>query len=191
MLSTRRLVAFCVAGLAGIGALAEAGPGQVIAPAEAGQWEGQPVAVQGVVAQLRTDADGQHRFDLVGDGAALPTRLDGGPLRAGDAITATGRLARLNGVLTLLADAVRGAATNQAGQRIGLDALAQDPSTWTGRAVEVHGLVERGHLRGDGVAIRLGNGDWPETGPVTAVVLLGYDAACACYRLDRVAAWSG
>lgn len=191
MLSTRRLVALCVAGLAGIGALAEAGPGHVISPADAIHWEGQPVAVQGVVRQLRTDRDGQHRFDLVADGAALPTRLDGGPLRDGEAITATGRLARLNGVLTLLADEVRGPVNDQAGQRVGLDALARDPSSWTDHAVEVQGLVERGQLRGAGVAIGLGDGAWPTTGPVTATVLLGYDSACACYRLDRVAAWSG
>lgn len=191
MLSTRRLIALCIAGLAGVGALAEAGPGQVISPAEAIHWEGQPVTLQGVVRQLRTDRDGHHRFDLVADGAALPARLDGGSLREGDAITATGRLARLNGVLTLLADDVRRPATDLVGERVGLDALARDPASWTGRVVEVQGVVERGHLRGAGVAIGLGDGGWPTAGPVTAPVLLGYDSACACYRLHRVSAWSG
>lgn len=186
---TRRLFALGLGGVALVAYLAQASPVPVVALADAAAWEGQVVAVRGVVRDVRGVGQGpgdSARFDLVLDGAALAARTEGPAPVEGTGVQAQGRLARLNGVLTLLADQVRPADLGPA-LPVGVAALAEDPALWTDRPVAVRGVVERGRLEADGHAIALGAGDWPKQGAVEATVLLSYDARCACHRLDRVA----
>lgn len=183
---TRRLVGLALAALAALSYLAEATPTPAIALRDAASWEGQAVVLHGVARDVRRgDA---LRFDLVGDGHALPVRLEAAapPVRDGQTLEVRGRLARLHGTLTLVADRVA-ADVAVPGLAVSLAALALDPATWQDTAVQVQGTVERGRLRADGHAIALGTGDWPAEGAVQATALLRYEPTCACHLLDRVA----
>ena len=184
----RRFLALAVAGLAALSALAEATPTPAITPAEAASWEGQAVAIRGIVRDVRV-GDGTARFDLALDGHAVAVRVDQRPPPEGSPVEARGRLARLGGVLALFADDVLPAALDPA-SRVSLAALADDPAAWAGRAANVTGTIDHGRLGSDGRSIALGRGDWPKSGSASATVLLAYDPACACHRLDRVAPWT-
>lgn len=183
-----RLLALGLAGLASLAYLAEATPTPSILPGDALQWEGQAVAVRGVVRDLRI-AGTTARFDLVQAGAAVAVRTDGKAPPEGATVEARGRLGRVSGTLTLMADGVRPFAFD-AELPVSVAALAEDPGTWHDHAVEVAGTVQKGHLEADGHRIALGHGDWPPAGHLTATVLLRYDASCACHRLDKVAPWT-
>lgn len=183
---TRRLAALALLGVAALAFLAQATPTPLLTPAEAAAWEGQTVAMRGVVRDRRV-SDGVARFDLVLEGHALAARSEKPIPLDGTPVALEGRLTRFNGVLTLLADRVAVHALDDP-LRVSLSALAADPALWKDQAVTVHGTITQGHLHADGHRIALGTGAWPTTGPVQAVVLLSYDAACACHRLDRVAA---
>jgi hypothetical protein len=185
---TRRLVALGLGGLALLAYVAEATPAAVVSPADALAWEGQAVAVRGVVRDLRV-VDGVARFDLVLDGHAVAARSEGKAPPDGSMVEARGRLGRLGGTLTVFAERVRPTAW-EAGLPVSLAALAQDPQTWHDRPVNVTGFVERGRLKADGHSIALGHGDWPRSGGLNATVMLVYDAPCACHRLDRVTPWT-
>ena len=185
---TARLLALGLAGLAALAFVADGTPAPTVLPGEAAQWEGQAVAVRGVVRDLRV-AEGVARFDLVQAGAAVAVRAESKPPPEGAAVEAHGRLARIGGTLTLVAQGI-GPHAFDAGLPVSVAALAQDPSTWHDHAVEVTGTVDHGRLKGDGHSIALGSGDWPPEGALTATVLLRYDAACACHRVDRVAPWT-
>lgn len=182
---TRRLVALALVGVGALAYLAQATPTPTIAPSEAARWEGQSVAVQGVLRDRRL-MDGVCRFDLVGDGHALPARLAGPCPLEGSFVVANGRLVRFGGTLSLLADDVAVRALD-ATLDVDLAALARQPDLWRDQVVSVQGSVDKGHLVQDGTRIALGRGDWPNSGVVTATILLVYDAKCACERLDRVA----
>lgn len=184
----RRFLALAVAGLAALAALADASPTPAIAPADAASWEGQAVAVRGIVRDVHA-GDGFARFDLVLDGHAVAVRADAKPPPEGSPIEARGRLARVGGALTLLADRLVPAGLHPAGS-VSLAALADDPATWAGHAANVTGVVDHGRLEADGRSVALGRGEWPRSGPVATTVLLAYDPACACHRLDRVAPWT-
>lgn len=189
MAGTRRLIGLALAGLAFTGLLAQGNGAPAITPAEAAQWEGQNVAVSGVVQTLRLVPEGALRFDLVAEGAALPTRLEGGLVREGDAAQVTGRLVRMNGALTLLGESV--AEDPAVASTWPLRDVLQHPDHWQARPVVTRGTIEKGWLRADGHGALLGHGDWPEQGAFDSTVLLRYDAACACYRVDQVRPWSG
>lgn len=189
MVSTRRLLGLALAGLAFVALLAQGNGVPAITPAQAALWEGQGVSVAGVVQTLRTNPEGSVRFDLVAAGVALPTRLDEPVAQEGDAVRITGRLTRLNGVLTLLGEAV--ASQGPPAGEWPLRDLLQHPDTWHQRPVITRGTIADGWLRADQHGVLLGQGDWPRHGPVEATVLLRYDAACACYRLDQVRPWIG
>lgn len=185
---TARLLALGLAGLAGLAYLSEATPTPAILPGDAVQWEGQSVAVRGVVRDVRLTGT-TARFDLVQAGAAVAVRSEGKAPPEGATVEARGRLTRIGGTLTLAADEVRPHAFD-AELPVSVAALAEDPATWHDHAVEVTGTVDHGHLKADGHRIALGSGDWPHDGALTTTVLLRYDATCACHRLDRVAAWT-
>lgn len=181
----RRLYALGLAGVALVAFVAEASPTPLVSPADAASWEGQAVAIRGVVRDVRPGG-GVARFDLVLDGAAVAARLEGNGPAEGSHVEARGRLGRLGGVLTLLADRASPVDLGPA-LPVSVAALAQDPASWSDQPVAVRGVVEKGRLEGDGHAIALGSGEWPRAGAVEATVLLSYDARCACHRLDRVA----
>lgn len=183
---TRRLAALAIAGVGALAYLAQATPTPTISPNDAPLWEGQAVAVHGILRDRRLD-DGVCRFDVVQDGHALAGRTEAACPLEGSPVLATGRLTRFGGRLTLLADAV--AVQPLAGTlTVSLSALAIDPDLWHDRVVTVHGQVEDDHLVQDGYRIAFGRGQWPTAGVVTTAALLRYDAACACERLDRVVA---
>lgn len=190
MVRTHHLVGLAVAALAVVAQLAQGQP-PLVELRDAALWEGQEVAVEGVVRDLRRDAAGPSRFDLVANGAALATRIDGASVQDGDPVRVTGRLGRQGGALTLFAERLSATTTDEAVHNVPLSALAQRPEDWLDRAVRVEGVVERGWLRTDGHAVQLGDGAWPSSGTVDAAATLRYHAPCACYRLDRVQAWTG
>ena len=188
MLTTRRLVALCLAGLALLGWTADAAGPIVIGPAEARLWEGQAVTIEGVARSVRDQDDGGQRFDLVADGHAVPVLLDGPRVRSGDAVRVEGRLARLGGTLLLLGDDASAARPD--GPDASIADLARDPDAWLGRVAHVEGTVAKGRIAADGHSLALGDGDWPTSGAVTADVMLGYHAPCGCHRVDQVAPWT-
>lgn len=183
---TRRLAALAIAGLGALAYLAQATSAPTISPAQANLWEGQAVAVEGVLRERRL-SDGVCRFDIVAEGQALASRTESSCPLDGTPVRATGRLARFAGSLTLLADelTVRPLAGALA---VSLSALATDPELWRDRIVTVHGQIDNGCLVQDGTRIFLGAGTWPTSGVIETAVVLTYDASCACERLDRVAA---
>ncbi|MEK6975705.1 MAG: hypothetical protein AABY18_05110 [Candidatus Thermoplasmatota archaeon] len=185
---TRRLAALGLGGLALLAYVVEATPVPTRSPAEALANEGREVWLRGVVRDLRV-TDGVARFDLVLDGNAVGARLEGEAPPEGTLVEARGRLGRLGGSLTLFAERVRPAAWD-AGLPVSLAALAEDPATWHDQAVNVTGVADRGRLKADGHSVALGSGDWPRDGVVNATVMLVYDPACACHRLDRVTPWT-
>ncbi len=187
---TRRFVALAVAGLAALAALVDASPAPSIAPADAPEWEGQAVAVHGVARGVRP-GDPDSRFDVVLAGHAIPVRTEAEAPAEGSPVEARGRLVRVGGTLTLLADRVTPTSLDpDAAVAVALAALAEDPASWVDRVALVNGTVERGRLVAEGHGVSLGAGEWPKDGPVSAAVLLSYDAACACHRLDRVQPWT-
>lgn len=63
--------------------------------------------------------------------------------------------------------------------------LLQDPWNHTARPIRLTGTLSRSAFIVQGTSFRLGDGDWRGNGPTTVDVLLRYDAACACFRLDQ------
>ena len=182
----RRLAALSLAGLAALAYLTQATSVPTVSPAQATLWEGQTVAIQGVLRDRRL-VDGVCRFDLVADGQALAGRTEAPCPLEGTPVRATGRLARFAGSLTLLADDLA-VQPLEATLTVSLSALATAPDLWRDQILTVHGQVDQGRLVQDGYRIHLGAGTWPKSGVLETKVLLRYDATCACERLDRVAA---
>lgn len=186
--SPRRLTAVAIL-LVAVLPLAVPGDPPAIRPDQAALHEGQTVRVEGVVADVLPRGSGSELI-VARDGTAVPVRTDEAAPPLGAWISATGRLGRLGGRLVLWADEVA-AAPSGAEPRLDWDALAQDPAAWTGRAVRLTGHLEGGRFTGDGHAIAVGEGSWTQ-GPVEAVGIVAYDAACLCYQFhaQRVQPWS-
>lgn len=198
MLPPRPLLAACLVLLGLLGWSADQRGLPEASVADAARWEGQAAVVEGWAQEVRVDGAGALRLRLVDRGAALDVRLAaaeppgaGGaaasaPFSTGDRLAVAGRLARLSAGLVLLPDGwedvhvVAGAPA----ERPGWDAVARDPAAWAGRPLELEGTVEAGRLRGDGASLQAGDGPWPRSGRVAALVLLRYEPGCLCHVAD-------
>lgn len=176
-----------------VGALAwslGSAPPPVAALADAARWEGQSVSLEGWASDVRPGADGL-RFVLVDGTQAVAVRvapgtMDGPGLAAGDRVQASGRLSRWQGQLRLdvedPSDLHLAAGPPSSAQA--LKDLAADPAAWQGRLVVLRGVVDDGRLADGPFSVALGEGPWPDEGPVQASGLLRWDGRCLCHRLD-------
>jgi hypothetical protein len=167
--------------LAGLQALAFR-PAPLVDVAEAARHEGQEVRLVGLVREARPLDGGGARFLLVDAGHSVLVRTRDGGVPDGR-VAVEGRLLRLGGVLTLLADAPPAPVAPPSARDVTLDSLAAAPDAYAG-PLRLVGTVEGGQLRAHGHAARLGEGPWPKSGPVEAAVDVRYDRRCMCHVLD-------
>lgn len=160
-----------------------------MAIADASQWEGQNVRLEGWVEGVRTEPDGVLRFQLADSGTAIAVRAAGGTddVSNGDRLAAAGRLSRSAGALVLLVEAGNDLRVVQepAAEHPTWPQVGESPQEWTGRRIVLAGAVQQGRLVGDGVSISLGEGPWPKDGAkVEATGLLRYERDCVCHAFD-------
>lgn len=178
MLGSRLLPA---AGLALAGALAclAHAPAPDVALREAPAHEGQgAVRIEGTVVRIQP---GAGTVWLAQDGARLAVHTEAGESAPalGSNATATGRLVRVGGELTLWAGAFE--ATQPEGlPEPGWDLLAASPEAWSDRTILLAGTVQGGALR-DQEGHRLHLAGPAPPGPFRGAGLLRYTAACLCY----------
>jgi hypothetical protein len=170
-------------------------PPPVVELAEAARWEGQAVTLEGWVGGLRAGADGS-RFLLLDGTDSIPVRLaaagrDPG-FGAGDRVQASGRLTRWLGELRLDVEDPAGVrlTVGPAAATLTLDEIAADPQAWQGRLILLRGIAADGRLSDGPRSVALGEGPWPQAGPVQARALLRWDQACLCHRLDAREVWA-
>ncbi|MGB0653063.1 MAG: hypothetical protein ACPGQL_07660 [Thermoplasmatota archaeon] len=155
--------------------------------ADASDHEGGKVLLEGTVERAVPTWGDRTRLLLVQDGHGLWVDLPGPPQASiGDRIQATGDLWRRGVDLELrsarAADVV--VLRESPVAEPGWPAAAADPDAWAGVATRWTGLVDDGLLVDKaGHRLRLGSGDWPASGPVSAQGLLRYEPACFCYQL--------
>lgn len=154
---------------------------------DAQAWDGQTVALEGWAQDVLQGADGVLRLTLVDGSASVAVRIGAdADVREGERLSATGRLSRTGGSLTLLVDAsgqVRSLAQPTA-ERPSWSALADDPTAWTGRRITLDGAIDRGRFVGEGATLQTGSGPWPRAGLATVTGLLRYEPECLCHVLD-------
>jgi hypothetical protein len=193
MLPPRPLLASALLLVGGLGWSLASSPPPVSSLAEAGRWEGQSVTLEGWASDVRQDPEGV-RLVLVDGADAVPVRVSSAlaeTIATGDRIQASGRLARWQGSLRLEVEDASGVQL-VAGAAAVLPTLAEvaaAPADWQGRLLLVRGLVADGRLSDGPWSVALGDGPWPEAGPVRGRGLLRWDAACLCHRLDAREVW--
>jgi len=178
------LVPLAVAQAVGLALLAGAQAPASILPGDAPLHEGEPrVAVAGLLGALRPSTSGGHA-SLAAAGQSLEIQSSVPLPPAGSWAEATGRLARVDGILTLLADHVDSVPPPGV-PHPAWATVADSPGSWTDTAFALTGTVSHGTLSdGDGHHVALGAGAWPASGAVTAVGRLRADPACLCHRFD-------
>ncbi|HET6399085.1 MAG TPA: hypothetical protein VFH47_05985 [Candidatus Thermoplasmatota archaeon] len=177
----RLLLTASIVLLAALQALAWRPPPQVDL-ADAARHEGQEVRVTGLVRDARPVEGGGARFLLVDGGHGLGVRTQEGGVPQGR-VAVEGRLLRIHGALTLLADGAPQEVAPPPAADVALKDLAAAPAAFAG-PLRVVGTVEGGHLRAHGHQARLGDGPWPRSGPVEAIVDVRYEPRCLCHVLD-------
>lgn len=187
----RRLLGLSVAVVALLPALMQ-GPAVALAPAEAAAHEGQRVRMSGVVTAVMRYPDGEGLVTMAQDGHAIEVRGRPPPgLERGAWLDATGVLLRHDERLRLHAD-VMAAGAAPAPLRPDWSDVARHPDDWTGRPIQVSGMVERGTFGEDGHHVRTGDGPWPRNGAYHVLGVLAYDARCLCHVLHAhaVSPWT-
>lgn len=155
----------------------------------------QTVRVEGVLVASEVTRSGRSVLEVSDEGTAVtvshPDRVEA-PL--GSWLALTGRVTRHDGAWWLHVPAGGIEVTPHAApHRIEWEQLAAQAPRLTDRAIEIAGNVAGDHLEGSDHTLALGDGAWPDDGPVTAVGVLGYDPDCLCYRFHagtvRVLTW--
>jgi hypothetical protein len=189
VLPPRPLLALCLLLVGLLSWSVAARPAPAVPLADAARWEGQTVRVEGWASGVEQD-DGGLRLTLTDQGHTLqvhaPPLPPHGRPGLGDRVQAEGRLSRWQGILHLEADdasAIQPLSGPRPVQPSWHD-LADAPDQWSGIPVRLTGQVRDGQLLGEGTALALGDGPWPESGSVQATGLLRFDPACVCHRLD-------